>query len=106
MRSKAHIKSHPLHPILIAFPVAFFIGAFGFDLLSLFTGNINFWQTGNYLDIAGVSGALIAAIPGAIDYFYTLPPNSSAKKRGTQHAIINLTNVALFAFIIYYRGKG
>jgi nitrite reductase/ring-hydroxylating ferredoxin subunit len=27
MRSKAHIKGHPLHPILIAFPVAFLVAA-------------------------------------------------------------------------------
>ena len=103
MRSKAHFKSHPLHPILVAFPIAFFIGAFVFDVLSLILDNNSFRQTGNHLAIAGIAGALLAAIPGAIDYFYTLPPKSSAKKRGTQHAVINLTNVFLFAFAVYYR---
>ena len=103
MRSKAHFKSHPLHPILVAFPIAFFIGAFVFDVLSLIWDNNSFRQTGNYLAIAGIAGALLAAVPGVIDYFYTLPPKSSAKKRGTQHAVINLTNVFLFAFAVYYR---
>ena len=103
MRSKAHFKSHPLHPILVSFPIAFFIGAFVFDVLSLIRENASFWQTGNYLAIAGIGGALLAAIPGAIDYFYILPPKSSAKKRGTQHALINLANVFLFAFGVYYR---
>lgn len=103
MRSKAHFKSHPLHPILVAFPIAFFIGGFVFDVLSLIWDNNSFRQTGNYLAIAGIAGALLAAVPGVIDYFYTLPPKSSAKKRGTQHAVINLTNVFLFAFAVYYR---
>ena len=103
MRSKAHFKSHPLHPILVAFPIAFFIGAFVFDSLSLLRNNAGFWQTGGYLAIAGIIGALLAAVPGAIDYFYTVPPKSSAKKRGAKHAVINLLNVFLFVFAVYYR---
>ena len=89
MRSKAHFKSHPLHPILVAFPIAFFIGAFVFDLLSVLFGREVFWQTGNYMAIAGIAGALLAAIPGIIDYFYSVPPKSSAKKRATQGNLAN-----------------
>ena len=32
MRSKASFRSHPIHPALVHFPLAFLIGAFGFDL--------------------------------------------------------------------------
>jgi uncharacterized membrane protein/nitrite reductase/ring-hydroxylating ferredoxin subunit len=103
MKSKAHIKSHPLHPILIVFPIAFFIGAFVFDCLSLIIGNNAFWQTGYYLVFAGIAGALLAAIPGVIDYFYTVPPNSSGKKRAAKHGLINIVNVILFSFVAYYR---
>lgn len=103
MRSKAHIKSHPLHPILVAFPIAFFIGAFLFDGLSLILHREAFWQTGRYLAIAGIAGALVAAIPGVIDYFYTVPPKSSAKKRATQHGLINVLNVVLYGVALYYR---
>ena len=105
MRSKAHIKSHPLHPILVALPIAFFLGAFVFDVLFVFTDQTSFWQTGYYLAIAGIVGALMAAVPGAIDYFYSVPPKSSAKKRATQHAVINLINVGIFIFSVYYRQK-
>jgi uncharacterized membrane protein/nitrite reductase/ring-hydroxylating ferredoxin subunit len=105
MKSKAHIKSHPLHPILVAFPIAFFIGAFLFDALSFFRNRDAFWQTGNYLAIAGIAGALVAAIPGIIDYFYAVPPESSAKKRATQHGVINLLNMCVFGFATYYRNR-
>jgi uncharacterized membrane protein/nitrite reductase/ring-hydroxylating ferredoxin subunit len=105
MKSRAHIKSHPLHPILVAFPIAFFIGAFLFDVLAQFLNKDALWQTGNYLAIAGIAGALLAAIPGIIDYFYAVPPESSAKKRATQHGLINVLNVCVFCFATYYRTR-
>jgi nitrite reductase/ring-hydroxylating ferredoxin subunit len=55
------------------------------------------------LEIAGVCFALIAAIPGIIDFIYTVPPKSSGKKRAAQHGVINVTNVLLFLFVWFYR---
>jgi nitrite reductase/ring-hydroxylating ferredoxin subunit len=45
---------------------------------------------------------LIAAIPGLIDYLFTVPPKSSAKKRGLKHALLNVSHLILFfiAFLI------
>lgn len=103
MKSKANIKGHPIHPILIAFPLAFFIGALIFDILSLLLDNASLWQTGYYLAIAGIIGGLAAAIPGIIDYFYTVPPNSSGKKRATKHGLLNITIVVLFVIDVFYR---
>ncbi len=103
MRSKAHLKSHPLHPILIPFPLAFFTGTLLFDVLGYFTDNATFWQTGFYLQIAGVGFALLAAVPGIIDYVYTVPPKSSAKKRASIHGLLNVTNVVLHLGVWLYR---
>ncbi len=103
MKSKAHIKGHPLHPILIVFPLAFFIGTFLFDALGLLLDKDSFWQTGYYLQIAGVGFALLAAVPGIIDYFFTVPPQSSAKKRATQHGLINIVVVLIHLATWFYR---
>jgi uncharacterized membrane protein/nitrite reductase/ring-hydroxylating ferredoxin subunit len=100
MRSRASISSHPIHPALIPFPFAFLVGAFLFDLLALLFDKPGFRTTAGYLAIAGVIAALIAAIPGAIDYFTTVPPKSSGKERATKHALVNLSAVALF-FVAY-----
>ncbi|MGZ5244961.1 MAG: DUF2231 domain-containing protein [Bacteroidia bacterium] len=97
MKSKVSFKSHPLHPILVSFPIAFFTGTLLFDLLGFFTDNATFWQTGKYLNLAAIIFALMAAVPGFIDYLYTVPPKSSGKKRAAKHGIINVTNVAVFA---------
>ncbi len=100
MRSKAHLKSHPIHPILVCFPIAFFIGSFVFDVLHLLNNNPSFQATGYYLNIAGVVGGLLAAIPGIIDFIYTVPPESSGKKRAAKHGLLNTTNVLLFVAVI------
>src|SRR5688572_8026300 len=43
------------------------------------------WRaTAAHLTAAGVLSALVAAVPGAIDYLYTVPPQSSGKRRATK----------------------
>jgi nitrite reductase/ring-hydroxylating ferredoxin subunit/uncharacterized membrane protein len=103
MRSKANFKTHPIHPMLIPFPIAFLVGAFVFDLLGVIFDSLSFAQTGFYLSIAGIVMALVAAIPGIIDYIYTVPPDSSAKTRATKHMVVNLSAVALFFIAILFR---
>ena len=103
MKSKAHFKSHPLHPILIVFPIAFFSGCFlahasgwFFDIKGLMI--VSYW-----LNAAGIGFALLAAIPGIIDYIYTVPPESSAKKRGAKHGITNMIMLTVFIIAFLYR---
>lgn len=103
MRSKAHLKSHPLHPILIPFPLAFFTGTLLFDAIGYLADKPSLWQTGYYLQIAGVGFALLAAVPGIVDYIYTVPPKSSAKKRASIHGLLNVSNVVLHLGIWFYR---
>jgi nitrite reductase/ring-hydroxylating ferredoxin subunit/uncharacterized membrane protein len=97
MRSRASFKGHPIHPVLIPFPLAFLYGALLFDLAGLLFGREALWETGGHLAIAGVIAGLIAAVPGAMDLLKTVPPNSSGKRRGQKHAIINVSAVVLFA---------
>lgn len=96
MRSRAHIKAHPIHPALIPFPFAFLWGAAIFDLLHVVSGRGAFTITAAHLTVAGLIAGLLAAVPGAIDYMYAVPPQSSGKQRATRHAIGNITALALF----------
>jgi uncharacterized membrane protein/nitrite reductase/ring-hydroxylating ferredoxin subunit len=97
MRSKASFRGHPIHPALIPFPFAFLYGAFLFDLAGYLADRASWWTTGAYLSLVGIVAALIAAVPGFIDYFTTVPPRSSGKKRATKHMLVNLAAVVLFA---------
>ena len=96
MRSRASIRGVAVHPALVHYPWAFLTGAFFFDVAGKLTGSPAAWVTGALLAAAGIAAALVAAVPGFIDYVYTVPPNSSAKRRATWHLSVNLTAVALF----------
>lgn len=103
MKSKVHFKSHPLHPILVSFPIAFFVGTFIFDLLSVIYQQQEFRRTAFYLECGGIVFALLAAVPGFIDFLFVVPPASSGKKRAAQHGLSNVTMVILFVTALVLR---
>lgn len=96
MRSRASYKGHPIHPALIPFPFAFLWGAFLFDVAGYAFERPGWWTTGGYLGAAGVVTALVAAVPGLIDYRFTVPPNSTGKQRATRHMLVMSGAVLLF----------
>ena len=102
MKSKANIKGHSLHPVLVSFPVAFFTGTLIFDALG-FIYNNKFNETALYLEIAGLGSALAAAIPGLIDFIFTVPPKSTGKKRAAKHGLTNLAVILFFGTALFYR---
>ena len=103
MKSRANIKGHPIHPMLIPFPIAFFTGTLIFDVIGYINDDQLLWNIGRYLVLAGIIGGLLAAIPGIIDYFFTVPPESSGKKRATKHGLTNTSMLIVFSIAYWYR---
>ena len=102
MKSSAQIRGHPIHPMLVVFPVGLWITSLGFDIAYLATGN-RFWYALSYWDmLAGVVGALVAAIPGFVDYF-TLNLGPRARAVATTHMALNLAAVVLFVINLVLR---
>ena len=61
---------HPLHPMLVHFPIGLFILSFLLDLASLAFPSIpSLVRDSFYAMLLGIVTALIAAVPGLIDYF-------------------------------------
>lgn len=106
MRSKASVNGHPIHPILVAFPLAFLVGAFLFDLGGWYLNNMELSYTGGFLTVAGIGFGLLAAVPGVIDYFGSVPARSSARTRATRHALLNTGALVLFAIGWFTRRDG
>lgn len=97
MKSSAHFKGHPLHPMLIPFPFAYLFGSAMLDALARGTGRREWFRTARHMNSLGLGSALVAAIPGLIDYVFAVPPKSSARERATNHMFANLAAVTLFA---------
>jgi uncharacterized membrane protein len=68
VKSTAAIAGHPIHPMLIAFPIAFLVGALVTDLVYWGTADL-FWARASYwLILAGLVMGSLAAITGLIDF--------------------------------------
>lgn len=67
-RSTASIAGHPIHPMLIPFPVAFFVATFVCDVAFWQSAN-PFWATAAlWLLGAGLVMAALAAVAGLVDF--------------------------------------
>ena len=106
MKSKASIDGHPIHTILVSFPIAFFAGTFICDIVFLFTGKLYLWHIGKAVNLAGIIMALAAAVPGFIDYLFTVPPASSAKSRAAKHGLLNVSVLILYTIAILMKQYG
>ena len=95
MESKAKLAGHPIHQMLIVFPLGLFATAVIFDLVGLATHQEH-WSAASFVMIAGgIIGGLAAAIFGFIDWF-AIPRGTRASRIGLLHGLGNVLIVALF----------
>jgi uncharacterized membrane protein len=68
VESTAAVFRHPIHPMLIPFPIASLIGALVTDIAFRATSNVFWADVSFWLLLAGVVTGAVAAIPGMIDF--------------------------------------
>ena len=104
MESRVKLFGHPVHPMLIVFPLGLLATAVIFDILYLIFSNALLTTASYYMIAAGVLGGLLAAIFGFVDWL-ALPNNSRAKYIGGWHGAGNFVIVVLFAISWFLRGN-
>src|SRR3954471_12279972 len=68
MQTPANIARHPIHPMLVPIPIGLWVFSLICDLVYVGGWGSETWRTVAFYNmVAGVIGALIAAIPGLID---------------------------------------
>ncbi len=65
--SRAAIAGHPVHPMLIHFPVAALIALVGADAAYLYTGDPFWARAGVWLAGVGALGGWVASVAGLVD---------------------------------------
>lgn len=99
--SRAAIGGHPLHPMLIPFPVALLPAALVTDIVFRATGD-PFWARASFWLIAGgIATGLLAAVFGLIDFASIRRARAHAS--GWLHAGGNVLAVALSALSLLLR---
>lgn len=90
-RSTATIGGHPIHPMLIPFPIVCFILTFVVDILYV-RGNTSVAGTSNWLLVIGLLFAALAAVTGLTDF---LGDKRIQGATAVKHMLANVTAVVL-----------
>jgi uncharacterized membrane protein len=105
MDIRAKFLGHPIHQMLIVFPLGLLATAVVCDLIYLFAdrptaATVSYWMIG-----AGIIGGLLAAPFGWIDWF-AIPRGTRARAIGLWHGVGNVVVLLLFAGSWYLRHRG
>lgn len=95
MQARARLFGHPIHQMLIVFPLGLLATSLFFDIAWLATRNSVFAVTAYWMIFAGVIGALVSAVFGLIDWL-AIPSGTRAKMIGLWHGAGNLVVAGLF----------
>jgi len=104
MRTPASIFKHPIHPMLVVFPIGLWIFSLACDLIRMIGGPGDAWPTvALYSMMGGFIGALCAAVPGFVDLLFYTGGGPPVRKIALTHMAINLTVVVLYAINLWLR---
>ena len=98
----------PLHPPLTDIPVAAYILAAAFDIVSAIGGDGNawareFWHAGTYVFVGGLAVSVLAALTGFWDWWKSSEPGNQARRTINTHAWIMLTVTVLALVDLVWR---
>ena len=102
MASPASFNGHPIHPMIIPFPIALWVFSLVADIVYLWRGNL-IWRDwiAFYALLAGIIGAALAAVPGLIDWLSIT--DRAVVKIANWHARLNVIALLIFAASFYLR---
>ena len=92
----------PTHPMLIHFPIAFYIGALGLDVLSRAGTFPAAPLSATWLVIGALAGFVAASTAGLVDRS-TMKPGSRIRKQATRHMLTQYAAVAAFLAVLALR---
>ncbi len=95
MESRTKLLGHPVHPMLVVYPLGLLSTAVLFDVLYGLTKDADLATFSYWALVAGIVGGLAGAVFGLLDWL-AIPGGTRAKRIGALHGGGNLVVVALF----------
>src|SRR3954469_14279065 len=100
---QARLLGHPIHPMLIVFPLGLLATGVAFDIVGLVQSDSSWYSSSYSLIVSGIVGGVLAAFFGLIDWI-GIPAGTRAKRIGLRHGGTNVVVVILFIFSLVFRG--
>jgi uncharacterized membrane protein len=94
-RQGAKLLGHPIHPMLVVFPLGLLATAVAFDIVAMAKSDYSWFGISYWMIAAGIIGGLLAAVFGLIDWL-AIPSATRAKRIGLLHGGTNVLVTLLF----------
>lgn len=96
------IAKHPIHPMLVPFPIGLWVFSFVADVVFLMGWGPPVWNDVAFYTMAGGTVAALLAAPfGLLDFVSLKDPRT--RRIGMMHLVLNLVIVAMFAVNLWLR---
>lgn len=102
MESRSKVLGHPIHPILIVFPLGLLSTSVLVDIVRVMTANTSLAYVSFVMMVAGLIGGVAAAVFGLWDWIH-IPSGTRAKTIGLWHGLLNIFVIVLFGYSAYLR---
>ena len=99
--SSVAIAGHPIHPIIVVFPVAFLTAAAGSDIGYWLTNDFFWSRASTWLIGLGLVAGVLAALVGMSDFFKI--PKVGKRTAGWAHMVVNVIALVLTAINFGFR---
>lgn len=103
MRSRVTVLGHPLHPMLVMFPVALLPLLVVLDAVAIYGGgSAGVWTAGFVAAAVGGVLTVVAIVPGIVD-LAAIPDGTKAHRTAFRHFVVGMLILALYGAGAYLR---
>jgi uncharacterized membrane protein len=95
MQSKIKILGHPIHPMIVPFPIAFNTATMVCCIVYATNGDTFWFRVAFIANCTAIVMTVIAVLPGLIDWL-SIPALSEAKSTGLKHMVANVFSLGFF----------
>jgi uncharacterized membrane protein len=104
MHARARFLGHPVHQMLVVFPLGLLATAVIFDVIHLVGGSQTMAAVSYWMIAAGLVGGLLAAPFGLVDWL-GIPKSTRARRIGAMHGLGNVLVLLLFGLSFVLRDQ-